>query len=210
MMLFLPTSVPCCFLPQAIMELSFPGEKILRMSAVDTEYGTQCTQRSADTGLPSFLQCQQHRAPCFPRLMKLLLAFRCLGNRLCPLSFWKYKTNSLCIIIATVILLFKKRIIFILWWQIWKREICFLSQWESVAFQYGSSVKTQLSPWGSSQAFIPHLRAKHWIQPLCHHHFSRPAFCSCCSQFTCRMQRLSSVLFLTFTLNIFLKKKSTG
>jgi hypothetical protein len=118
--------------------------------------------------------------------------------------------NSLCIIIATVILLFKKRIIFILWWQIWKREICFLSQWESVAFQYGSSVKTQLSPWGSSQAFIPHLRAKHWIQPLCHHHFSRPAFCSCCSQFTCRMQRLSSVLFLTFTLNIFLKKKSTG
>lgn len=57
-----------------------------------------------------------------------------------------HNKNILCIIIATVILLFKKRVIFILCWQIWKRKICFLSQWESTAFRYGSSVKTQLSP----------------------------------------------------------------
>lgn len=101
--------------------------------------------------------------------------------------------NALHIITATVILLFKKKSIFIFWWQIWKSENYFLSQGEVVAFQNGGSVKTQLSPLGSFQAFLPRLRTKHTgllPQPRaavggpCCRHSSKPAVYSSCSRLT--------------------------
>lgn len=69
----------------------------------------------------AFMQCPWLSVICFPRSTSLcLLASRCLGDSLCPLSFWKHKTKYS--LIASVILLFKKKSIFILWWQIWKKR----------------------------------------------------------------------------------------
>lgn len=57
-----------------------------------------------------------------------------------------HNKNFLCTIRATVILLFKKRIIFIFMLANMEKETLFSVSWESTAFQYGSSVRTQLSP----------------------------------------------------------------